>query len=154
MDREIEFVVKYGWLHSRGHAKMYVNAKYHCCTTNCYWKTDLNVKFRKVTGPWNKGHKWPSSKLHLEIIKSNIFNKIHDNCFKNVTASVFPLIWPGDLVFYPKWPSFKLDLEIIMTNILSKIKKNATSRVLTRVSFDLVWWPSFLTPSDQVSNLT
>ena len=33
----------------------------------------------------------------------------------------FPLIRPGDLVFYLKWPSFDLDLEIIKTNSLSKI---------------------------------
>ena len=60
----------------------------------------------------------------------------------------FPLIWPGDLVFDPTWPSFKLDLEIIKTKILGKIHddcfKNVTSRVLTRSSFDLAWWPSFL----------
>ena len=59
----------------------------------------------------------------------------------------FPLIWPGDLIFYLKWPSFKLDLEIIKMNILSKINddylKNVTSGVLTRFSFDLAWWPSF-----------
>ena len=59
----------------------------------------------------------------------------------------FPLIWPGDLLFYPKWPSFKLNLEIIKTNILSKIHddcfKNVTARVLTRFSADLARWPSF-----------
>ena len=59
----------------------------------------------------------------------------------------FLLIWPGDLVFDSKWPSFELDLEIIKTNIWSKIHddwfKNVTSKVLTRFSFDLTWWPSF-----------
>ena len=38
-------------------------------------------------------------------------------------------------------------LEIIKTNILSKIHddhlKNVTSRVSTRFSFDLAWWPGF-----------
>ena len=29
MDCEIEVKVKYGWLHSRSHAKMYAWAKYH-----------------------------------------------------------------------------------------------------------------------------
>ena len=29
MDCEIEVKVKYGWLHSRGHAKIYAYAKYH-----------------------------------------------------------------------------------------------------------------------------
>ena len=47
-----------------------------------------------------------------------------------------------------KRPSFELELEIIKKNFLSKICdyyfKNMTSRVLTRFSFDLDWWPSFL----------
>ena len=94
--------------------------------------------------------KWPSFELDLEILKTNILSKIHDDCFKNVTASVnkiFPLTWPGDLVFYPTWPSFELDLEIIKTNILSKTHddcfKNVIVRVLTRFSADLARWPSF-----------
>ena len=29
MDGEIEVKVNYGWLHSKGHAKMYACAKYH-----------------------------------------------------------------------------------------------------------------------------
>ena len=45
------------------------------------------------------------------------------------------------------WPSFDLDLKIIKTNILSKIHddcfKNVTTRVLTKFSADLAWWPSF-----------
>ena len=57
-------------------------------------------------------------------------------------------MWPGDLVFDPMWPSFKIDLELIKTNILSKTHddsfKNVTARVLTRFSFDLAWWSSFL----------
>ena len=57
----------------------------------------------------------------------------------------FPLIWPGDLVSDIKWPTFKLDLEIIKSNILSNIYddclKNVTTRVLTRFSADLAWWP-------------
>ena len=47
---------------------------------------------------------------HLEIIKTNILSKIHDHHFKNVTSRAstsFPLIWPGELVFYIKWPNFK-----------------------------------------------
>ena len=70
----------------------------------------------------------------------NILTIIHDDTFKKC----FPLIWPGDLVFFtPSDPSFKFDLEIIKTNILSKIHddcfKNVTSKVLTRSSFDLAW---------------
>ena len=61
-----------------------------------------------------------------------------------------------ELVSDIKWPSFKLDLEIIKTNILSNIYddylKNVTSGVL-RFSFDLSWWPIFLTPCNPVSNL-
>ena len=59
-------------------------------------------KNKKVTGQWNIGCKWPSSKLDLEIYKTNILSKIHDDHFENVT-----------------------------------------SRVLTRFSFKLAWWPSF-----------
>ena len=91
---------------------------------------------------------WPSFELDLEIIKTNILGKIHDDCFKNVTSRVlkrssFDLAWWPN--FDPKWPSF--ELELIKTNILSKIHddcfKNVTARVLTRFSFDLAWWPSF-----------
>ena len=32
--------------------------------------------------------KGPSFKLDLEIIKTNILSKIHEDCFKNVTANV------------------------------------------------------------------
>ena len=93
---------------------------------------------------------WPSFKHDLEIIKSNILSKIHDDCFKNVTSRVFTRFsfdlarWPS---FLPQVTSFELDLELIKTNILSKIHddcfKNLTARVLTRFSFDLAWWPSF-----------
>ena len=93
---------------------------------------------------------WPSFELDLELIKTNILSKIHDDCFKNVTARVltsFLLIWPGDLVFDPKWPSFNLDLEITKTNMLSKIHddclKNVTTRVLKRFSANMARWPSF-----------
>ena len=96
---------------------------------------------------------WPSFTHILELIKTNILSKIHDYCFKNVTARVltrFSADLARDLVFDPKWPSFKLDLEIIKANILSKIHddclKNVTARVSTKFSADLAWWPSFLTP--------
>ena len=115
-------------------------------------------KLKEVAGPWNICHKWPSSKLHLEIIKTNILSKIHDDHFKNVTSRVltrfsFDLAW---------WPSvwlqvtqFELDLIIIKTNILSNIHddylKNVTS-VECYKGFPLIWpgdlvfdpkWPSF-----------
>ena len=116
--------------------------------------------------------KWPSCKLDLEIIKTNILAR-----FMMSTAKMWPLeCWQGfplnghdDLVFYPKWPSFnraifmitskmwplewpkwpsfKLDLEIMKMNSLHNIHddffKNETTGVLTRFSFDLAWWPSF-----------
>ena len=94
---------------------------------------------------------WPSFKLDLEIIKTNIWSKIHDDCCKNVTGRVVTRFsadlarWP---IFYPKRPSFKLDLEIIKTIMLSKIHdyylENVTTRVLTWFSADLARWPSFL----------
>ena len=80
--------------------------------------------------------KWPSFELDLEIIKTNILSKIHDDCFKNVTARVLTrfsadLAWW--LSFWPQVTQFRtLDWVKIMT-----------SRVLTSFSFDLTWWPSF-----------
>lgn len=40
--------------------------------------------------------KWPSFKHNLEIIKTNIYNKINDDGFINVILACFgfPLIWP------------------------------------------------------------
>ena len=59
----------------------------------------------------------------------------------------FPLIWPGDLVFDPKWPSFKLDTDSSRQTFWARYHddcfKNVTSRVLSKSSFDLAWWPSF-----------
>ena len=101
VDCEIEVEVKYGWLHSRGHAKMYKSANYHCCRNNSYWETDLNVKLKKVTWLWNIGHKWPSSKLHLKI-KTNILSKIHIDCFKNVTSRMLTKF----SFDFARWPSF------------------------------------------------
>ena len=94
--------------------------------------------------------KWPSFKPDLEIIKTNILSKIHDDCLKNVTTRMLTR-FSADLAWWPsfltKWPSFELDLEIIKTNILNKIHddffKNVTSRVLKRFSADLARWPSF-----------
>ena len=45
---------------------------------------------------------WPSVKLDLEIIKTNILSKIHDDCFKNVNARVLTR-FSADLA---RWPSF------------------------------------------------
>ena len=93
---------------------------------------------------------WTSFKHIFELIKTNILSKIHDYCFKNVTARVLTrfsagLAWCPS--FWPTWPSFKFDLEIIKTNILSKINddclKNVTVRVITRFSADFPRWPSF-----------
>ena len=48
----------------------------------------------KVTGPRNISHKRPSSKLNLEIIKTNILSKIHDRDFPRLNlglSDLFPL---------------------------------------------------------------
>ena len=45
---------------------------------------------------------WPSFKLDLEIIKTNILSKIHDDCFKNVTTRVLTK-FSADFAW---WPSF------------------------------------------------
>ena len=68
--------------------------------------------------------KWSSFEVDLEIIKTNILSKIHDNYFKTessrmLTSFFFNLArWPS---LDPKLLSFELDLQIIKTNILSKI---------------------------------
>ena len=46
--------------------------------------------------------KWPSFEFDLELTKTNIFSKIHDHCFKNVTARVLTK-FSADLA---RWPSF------------------------------------------------
>ena len=48
--------------------------------------------------------KWPSFKLDLEIIKTNILSNIYDNSLKNVTARVLTK-FSADLA---RWPSFWL----------------------------------------------
>ena len=100
---------------------------------------------------------WPSFKPDLEISKTNILSKIHDDCFKNVTARVLTRFsadlarWPS---FDPKWPSFELDLELIKTNILSKFMMIASKLWPLECfqGFPLIWpgdlvfdpkWPSF-----------
>ena len=46
---------------------------------------------------------WPSFELDLEIIKTNILSKVHDDCFKSVTTRV--LKFSADLARWPKfWP--------------------------------------------------
>ena len=77
-------------------------------------QVDLNVHI-SIFDP-----KWPGFKLNLEIIKTNILSKIHDDCF--------PLIWLGDLVFDLKWPSFEQDLDC---KFRQDWVKTVTSRVLS-----------------------
>ena len=104
MDREIYVKFKYGWMRSRGDAKIYESAKYQRCRINRSWETDLKgKKLKKVTGEWNIDYKWPSSKLDLEIIKSNILSKNHDIDLKMWTLECYqglPLIWSGDLASF------------------------------------------------------
>ena len=80
--------------------------------------------------------KCPSFKFDLEIIKTYILSKIHDDCLKNVTARVltrFSFDLAGDLILDSKWPSFKPDLEIIKTNILNNIHNDYFKNVTA-------WW--------------
>ena len=79
--------------------------------------------------------KWPSFKLDLEIIKTNILSNIHNDYYNNVTVRwltrfSFDLAW---------WPS----LTNILSNIHNDYYNNVTVRWLTRFSLDLAWWPSF-----------
>ena len=46
--------------------------------------------------------RWPSFEFDLEIIKTNILSKTHDDCLKNVTARVLTK-FSVDLA---RWPSF------------------------------------------------
>ena len=120
--------------------------------TSKMWPLERQQGFPLIWfGDLVSGIKWPSFKLDLEIIQTNILSNIYDDYLKNVTSGVstrfsFDLAWWPS--FCPKWPSFKLDLEIIKKNILGRIHddcfKNVTARVLKRSSFDLAWRPSFL----------
>ena len=90
---------------------------------------------------------WPSFELDLEIIKTNILSKIHDDCFKNVTARVltrfsadlatWPSFWP-QVSQFQTWPRNHQD-----KHVHDDCLKNVTTRVLTRFSADLARRPSF-----------
>ena len=95
-------------------------------------------------------HKWPSFQLDLEIIKTNILSKIHDDCFKKVVARVL-MKFSTDLA---RWPSFLPHVTQYRTGPWNHQDKHfeqdswwllqkVTTRVLTRFSADLAWWPSF-----------
>ena len=45
-------------------------------------------KHNKFNEPSNIAHMSPSFQLDLEIIKTNILSKIHDDYFKNMTSTV------------------------------------------------------------------
>ena len=45
---------------------------------------------------------WPSFEPDLELIKTNILCKIHDDCLKNVTARVITRFYAN----LARWPSF------------------------------------------------
>ena len=74
------------------------------------WPTTLFFDLAWWPSFWSK---WPSFELDLEIIKTNILSKIHDDCFKNVTYSVltrasfdlaqWPSFWPQETQFQI-WP--------------------------------------------------
>ena len=49
--------------------------------------------------------KWPSFKLDLEIIKTNILSKMYDDCFINVTASVLTRFYADVDRWLCFWPS-------------------------------------------------
>ena len=83
---------------------------------------------------------WPSFKLDLDFIGTNILTKFHELWIKTVPSRVytrFSTIWPGNLVFDPTWPSLELDLDFIVTDILTKFHELwiniVPSRVYTRL---------------------
>ena len=104
---------------------------------NGFCKLDLSFAAQTPPRPGDLvfDSKWPSFELDLEITKTNMLCKIHDDCLKNVTTRVTPGV-----------PVLN-DLEIIKTNILSNTHddcfKNVTARVLTRFYADLARSPSF-----------
>ena len=53
------------------------------------WQLECKQTFLLIwPGDLDFDPKWPSFELDLELIKTNILSKIHDDCFKNVTARV------------------------------------------------------------------
>ena len=71
--------------------------------TSQMWPLECQQSFPLIwPGDLVSDIKWPSFKLDLEIIKTNILSNIYDDYFKNVTSGVltsfsFDLAW---------WPSF------------------------------------------------
>ena len=55
--------------------------------------------------------------------------------------------WPCDLLFYQTWASFKLVRDFVKDIIVSKFEvdwvENVASRVITRLFYVLIWWPTF-----------
>ena len=90
---------------------------------------------------------WPILVPDLDIIKTNILKAAEANNSPLECQQDFHSIWSSHLLLYLTWPIFELGLHIIKTNILKKFQdapvKNATSRVLTRCSFNLTLWPVF-----------
>ena len=94
---------------------------------------------------------WPSFKLDLEIIKTNILSMIHDDCFKNVTARLLTR-FSADLA---RWPSFQPPVNQFQTWPRTHQDKyfeqdswwllqKCDHYSVNKVSLDLAWWPSFL----------
>ena len=103
---------------------------------------------------------WPNFELDLEIIKTNILSKIHDDCFKNVTARVLKRFsadlaqwlsfWLQVTQFWT-WPRTRQDKHFEQDSwwLLQKCDRYSVKVflwfgiVFTRFSFDLAWWPKF-----------
>ena len=93
--------------------------------------------------------KWPSFKLDLEIIKTNILSNIYDDYLKNVTSGVLTVfcrfgqvtqfLTPCDPVSNLTWKSSRQTFWARFMMIASKM----WPVVLTRFSADLARWPSF-----------
>jgi len=79
---------------------------------------------------------WPIFEFGLEIAKTNILIKFHQNRVANLALECkqdFPKIWPGDFVFDPTWPIFEFGLDIVKTNILIKFDQNRVANLASRV---------------------
>ena len=102
-----------------------------------------------VNGQWNIGH------CQIWILHSTSHAKMHASAkYHCHTTNSY---WETDLnrktlesldpQIFIMWPSFELQLDIIKKNILSVIHddyfKTVISKIITRFSFDLAWWPIF-----------
>ena len=91
-----------------------VNKVLHLSSRQTFWARFMMIASKIWPLEWQLGFlliwpgdlvfdpKWPSFEPDLKLIKTNILSKVHDDCFKNVTARVLPR-FSFDLAWCPSF---------------------------------------------------